>query len=48
MSLGGLGREKRERAHDLPARLLLFDYGYQAGASADERGECDKRGAEMI
>ena len=43
MSWEGLGREKRERA-----RLLRFDYGYQAGASEDERGQCDKRGAEMI
>ena len=40
--------KKRARAHDLPARLLRFDYGYQAGASEDERGQCDKRGAEMI
>ena len=40
--------KKRARAHDLLARLLRFDYGYQAGASADERGQCDKRGAEMI
>ena len=24
------------------------DYGYQARASADERGECDNRGAEII
>ena len=43
----GAGK-KRARAHDLPARLLRFDYGYQAGASEDERGQCDKRGAEMI
>ena len=43
----GAGK-KRARARDLPARLLLFDYGYQAGASADERGQCDNRGAEMI
>ena len=43
--LGRLGREKRKRGE--VARLLFFDYGYQAEASADERGECDKRGAEM-
>ena len=47
--VGRLGSEKRKkRPLDLPARWLLFDYGYQARASADERGECDNRGAEMI
>ena len=46
--VGRLGREKRERAADVSARLLFFDYGYQARASADERGQCDNRGAEMI
>ena len=39
---------EKARARDLPARLLLFDYGYPAGAFADETGQCDKRGAEMI
>ena len=42
---GEAGERKKKKA---PARLLLFDYGYQAGASADERGQCDNRGAEMI
>ena len=45
---GETGREKRERAADVCARLLFFDYGYQAGTSLDERGECDNRGAEII
>ena len=46
--VGRLGREKRERAADVSARLLFFYYGYQTGNSADEKGECDNRGAEMI
>ena len=46
--VGRLGREKRERAADVSALLLFFDYGYQAGTTADERGECDNRGAEII
>ena len=46
--VGRLGREKRKRARDLPARLLLFHYGYPAGPFVDEGGQCDKRGAEMI
>jgi len=46
--VGRLGREKRKRAADVPARLLFFDCGYQAGTPADERGECDNRGAEII
>ena len=41
-------RKKKARARDLLARLLLFDNEYPAGASEDKRGECDKRGAEMI
>ena len=47
---GGGGGGEKARARDFPARLLLFDYGYPAGASAfaDETGQCDKRGAEMI
>ena len=40
--------KKKAPAHELPARLPLFDYGYPAGAFADERGQCDNRGAEMI
>ena len=47
--VGRLGSEKRKkRPRDLPARLLLFDYGYQAGASANKRGQCDNRSAETI
>jgi len=42
--LGEAGEGKKKA----PALLLLFDYGYPAGAFADERGQCDKRGAEMI
>ena len=45
---GGGGGGEKARARHLPARLLLFDYGYPAGAFADETGQCDKRGAEMI
>ena len=46
--VGRLEREKRERATDVSALLLFFYYGYQAGTTADEKGECDNRGAEMI
>ena len=46
--VGRLGREKREHAADASALLLFFDYGYQAGTTTDERGECDNRGAEII
>ena len=47
--MGRLESEKRKkRPRDLPAHLLLLDYGYQAAASADERGQCDNGGAEMI
>ena len=46
--VGRLEREKWKRAADVSALLLFFDYGYQAGTPADERGECDKRGAEII
>ena len=44
-----VGRQKRKRASDVPTGLLLCDYGYPARASAEERGQCDKkRGAETI
>ena len=46
--VGRLGREKRKRVRATSPRLPLFDYGYPLGASADERGELDNRGAEMI
>ena len=46
--VGRLEREKRKCAGDVPARLLLFDYGYPARAFAEERGQCDNRDAEMI
>ena len=37
----GEGKKKEARAGDLPTRL-------PSGASADERRQCDNRGAEMI
>ena len=40
--------KKRARDRRLRAVAIFFDYEYQAGTSADERGECDNRGAEMI
>ena len=46
--VGRLEREKWKRAAEVCKRLLVFYYGYQAGTPADERGQCDKRGAEMI
>ena len=36
---------KKESARPTSRRV---DYGYQAGTPADERGECDNRGAEII
>ena len=49
-AVGRLGREKRKRARATSPRacyFLIMDTN-QAEASADERGQCDKRGAEMI
>ena len=44
---GGKKEKKRARATSRRACYFLTD-GYPAGASEDERGQCDKRGAEMI
>ena len=46
--VGRLGREKESARPTSPRCCYFFDYGYQAGNSADEKGECDNRGAEMI
>ena len=40
--------KKRARDRRLRAVAIFFNYGYQAGTTADEKGECDNRGAEMI
>ena len=47
VSWGDWGGKKRARDRRLRA-VAIFYYGYQAGTTADEKGECDNRGAEMI
>ena len=48
VSWGDWGGKKESARPTSPRCCYFFDYGYQAGNSADEKGECDNRGAEMI
>ena len=48
VSWGDWGGKKESARPPSPRCCYFFYYGYQAGASEDEKGECDNRGAEMI